>query len=185
MQEYAKLADLPNKAHRKAVAELRERIGAPEVWVTEEAYFGHFEQAEWLLGGNNPFRLLDDVAARLRGYNAVGRTTQQKKTAEIERLIRDTKRDLEIAEQQIALVYSSRPFFTTDHLSRLSDWSRCMFASGERSITLDGGSLALVDGFSYVRLQIPASFERAGDLAAELIAEALGRDTCRRPNVSK
>jgi hypothetical protein len=169
--EAEKLADLPNKAHRAAMAELRERLGGGEIWRTDEGDFGTLQGAGWLIGPEPPFGLMDDAGRRLRGYHLVGKTTADKLTSQIARLIRDSRKDMEIIAHQLGRIREAGQFFETDHLNRLSAWASALFSNEtRRRITFSDGALTVAEGHKAPQtMRFPAAWEPPGSLLLDLV----------------
>jgi hypothetical protein len=169
--EAEKLANLPNKAHRAAVAELRERLGKGEIWRTDEGDFGTLQGAGWLIGSENPFGLLDDAGRRLRGYHLVGATTTDKLTPQIERLIREARKDIEIIADQLGRIREAGQFFEPDHLKRLSAWATALFTDNtRRGITFSDSVLTVVEGYNEPqRMRLPATWDPPGSELLDLV----------------
>lgn len=172
-EEAQKLADLPNKAHRAAMAALRDRLGSGEIWRTDEGDFGTLQGADWLVGPDNPFSLLDDAGRRLRGYHVVGAATSDKLTPQIERLTRETRKDMEVVARQVARIREAGRFFESDHLNRLSAWAAALFADNtRRKIMFSDGVLTVAEGYNEPQaMRFPPDWEPPGSLLLELVGE--------------
>lgn len=175
LAEAQKLVDLPNKQHRAAMAELRERLGSGEIWRTDEGDFGPLQAADWLIGANNPFGLLDDAGRRLRGYHLLGAKTSDKLTPQIERLIREARKDIELIAHQLGIVREAGRFFEPDHLARLSAWASAIFADNtRRRITFSDGVLTVADGYNPSQeMRFQAAWQPPGDLLIDLVSKQI------------
>ena len=169
MEEVPKLAHLPNKAHAQAIAELRQRIGKGEIWRTEERDFGVLRGADWLLGEENPFKTLEDVTRRLRGYHVAGATTQDKTVARLDQFNRETRKDLDRALDLLRRIATAETFFAGEQMTRLAEWAAiAMDQIG--TITVSGRSFRIADRRrAEIVLPFPADWSPPGvNLAASL-----------------
>jgi len=155
--EVERLAELPNKQHRVAMAELRSRLGPVEVWRNDEKDFGTLRGLDWVLSSESPFRVLEDVTKRLRAYYALGAVTEGVSRAKLEQLVREAKKDIETAEAQLVCISSALVFFDDDQLRRLTRWAALAIPTAVGSISLKGQALCITDyGGDEVILQLPA-----------------------------
>lgn len=170
-QEAEKLAHLPTKQHRIAIAELKNRLGSGEIWRTEEGDLGRLEGPEWLTGAEDPFKLMDGAAARLRAYYALGAKTADKATPQIEQLTREAKNELACIAEQIRRIKTAGEFFQPEHLSRLSTWAASTFAEHtRRMIVYQDGKLTVSDGYHpSVTFEWPGGWQPPGRDLLELI----------------
>jgi hypothetical protein len=168
--EAAKLAHLPNKVHRLAVAELRQRIGAGEIWRTVNEDFGVLRGDGWLVPTESPFNLLSDITKRLRGYHVVGAATQDKQTAKLEQFVRETRKDIELAVDQFIRIGSASAFFAPDHLNRLCGWAERTFTDDtKRRLAIDAGELIVAEGYNQPQsFRLPADWHPPGTAFLEL-----------------
>src|SRR5690606_6257666 len=154
-----------------AMAALRDRLGSGEIWRTDEGDFGTLQGADWLVGPDNPFSLLDDAGRRLRGYHVVGAATSDKLTPQIERLARETRKDMEVVARQVARIREAGRFFESDHLNRLSAWAAALFADNtRRKIMFSDGVLTVAEGYNESQaMRFPPDWEPPGSLLLELV----------------
>lgn len=163
------IVDLPNKKHRLAMDELRQRFGPGQPTIVQvQRDLGALPPMEWLLTGNPPDRVVSDVAARLRGYVAVSQKTDAEPTTMIQRWARDAKADVALAVTAIQRMRTSDQFFTSENLRRIVEWD-ARYPKGALGLSAQaatliakGEAIALIDewappGDQFLRL--------AGDIA--------------------
>jgi hypothetical protein len=123
-REVVALAHLSNREHRRQVEALKERLTPGEpIYVEEDKELGVLRGSGWLLGASNPTAVVRDSLARLRAYQAMGRTTQDKTVAQLERLAADTERDLDSAAEALRAIREAGEFFEGGNLARLAAWA--------------------------------------------------------------
>jgi hypothetical protein len=135
------IVDLPNKQHRLAIEELRQRFrpGQPTM-VQVQRDLGALPPLDWLLAGNPPDRVVSDVAARLRGYVAVSQKTENVPTTMIQRWTRDAKADVALAVTAIQRIRTSERFFASENLHRIAEWD-ARYPKGALGVSAVGGTL--------------------------------------------
>lgn len=175
LAQAAELAHLGTKAHRGAIAALREKLGGGEIWKTEDLDLGTLQGSAWFMLEESPVKQLEGAARRLRGYHLVGRVTQDKSTAQLERLRREALKDLDAAEEHLRAIRSAASFFDKGHLERLAAWASVTLQGSHRSIAFDGRELIVKDVRTPpAKLALPEGWTPPGDLFLELKAQASG-----------
>ena len=125
MSEVAALTDLQlgNREFNQRRQRIIERLGwGRQITSIQVHEFGTLRGAAWLRNQVNPAGLVADTVSRLRGLYAIGRTTQDKKTPQIEKLSRQVDEELWAAENALRLICQAEEFFDPTHLSHLSGW---------------------------------------------------------------
>jgi hypothetical protein len=167
--EAAKLAHLPNKAHRAAVENLNARIDRGPVYRTDEHDFGVLRGADWLLAKESPFKSLEGVSRRLRGYHLAGATSQDKTVARLEQFSRECRKDLSLAGQLLKMIGSAGVLFEFGQLDRLTRWSNYVLGDVGKIEQMDGGLRAKDTSALSVVLALPANWEVPGKGVLDLI----------------
>lgn len=125
LAEVSALTDLNlgNKEFHRRRQQIVERLNWGQQIVTMQMRdFGMLQGSAWLRNPINPTTLLADTVSRLRGLYAIGRTTQDKKTSQIEKLSRQVDEELTAGENALRAISDAAAFFEPDHLSRVSAW---------------------------------------------------------------
>lgn len=165
----ALIVDLPNKQHRQAMKELHERYRPNEPIIDyQERDFGSLPPMGWLVGQDNPTKLLDDITARLRGYYAVGRETEGKKLALVESWSRATRKDLDLVIAALQNIRGAGAFFEPANLRRLVEWDKTN-PSGSLGIVAEAGGLFL-SANAEASINLGDGWAPPGDLFLELSA---------------
>lgn len=115
--------NLSNKEFNRRRQQVVERLNWGRQIVTMQMRdFGTLQGAAWIRNQINPTTLLADTVSRLRGLYAIGRTTQDKKTSQIEKLSRQVDEELMAGENALRTISDAAAFFDPGHLSRVSAW---------------------------------------------------------------
>lgn len=125
LAEVASLTDLQlgNREFNRRRQEIVERLRwGRQITITQMRHFGVLRGADWLRSESNPATLIADTVARLRGLHAIGRTTQDKKTPQLEKLSRHVGDELWAAENALRVICEAAEFFDPKHLASVTGW---------------------------------------------------------------
>jgi hypothetical protein len=171
------IVDLPNREHARRISEIKRQTGyGQEVNRRDLKEFGVLQGHGWLLPAYNPMKEVPGIIARLRGYLAIGATTQDKKRSQIEKISRAAEADLDLAGVALLTIQKAGEFFEAQHLTRLSDWaSLSLKQSGE--MRADGAALSVRDrGGDYVDLTLGVGWNPPGEDFLAMRRTSLARE---------